>query len=403
MGKEKEKQELEIRNVTSSHTQDSIDLLNYVFQVTNQDLSKVGEGQMNRWKKPIMESCDIIGWFSGEKLISQMVVYPFNVNIHGKPFKMGGVTGVGTYPEYAGYGLMNDLMKTSLLHMRKRGQTISYLFPYSIPYYRKKGWEIISDVITYTVRDTQLPKPYELPGHMERVANDDADIKKAYQAFSKKVNAAMIRGDLAWEEHFKWEKDDLTACVYYDESGAPTGYMFYKVENETFYVKEMIFNNEEARRGIWNFIGAHFSMVYHVKGKIFANEPLSFFLEDGEIEEKISPYYMARIVDVEEFLKAFPFTKQANEGLTLRVTDPMLEWNTGTFSFQFNENHQAQPTEDEQIHVVELDVQTLVTLLLNYKHASDLKEIGRLKATDEAVHYIDSIIPNNQPWFSDYF
>ncbi|MFS0786477.1 GNAT family N-acetyltransferase [Shouchella sp. 1P09AA] len=400
---QKRKDDLELRFVTKEHSQDSLDLLNYVFQVTNQDVSQIGESQMARWKKPIFEQSSILGWFSKNKLISQMVVYPFSVNIHGRAYKMGGVTGVGTYPEYAGLGLMNDLMKQSLTVMKERGQTISYLFPYSIPYYRKKGWEIISDVITYTVRDTQIPKPYDVPGRIERVAFDDKDIRSAYDHFSKKENGAMIRNELAWDEHFKWERDDLIACVYYNEQEEPTGYMYYKVENETFYVKEMIFNNEEARRGLWNFIGAHFSMVYYVKGKIFENEPLSFFLEDGEIEEKISPYYMARIVDVEEFLRAFPFNSQSTHPLTLRIHDPMLEWNQDTFTITF-ENGQKVERNKNNTHVdATMDIQTLVTLLLNYKRAKDLKEIGRIDANEDTIRYLEQLIPDNQPWFSDYF
>ncbi|PAD18221.1 GNAT family N-acetyltransferase [Shouchella clausii] len=393
---------LEIRPVRSADMQQSIDLLNYVFQVTNQDVSEIGQQQMQAWKKPIIEHCDVIGWFSGDQLVSQMVVYPFSVNIHGQPFQMGGVTGVGTYPEYAGLGLMNDLMKKSLTNMKNRGQTISYLFPYSIPYYRKKGWEIISDVITYTVRDTQIPKPYDVPGRIERVEFADKDIRTVYDQFSHKANGAMIRNRLAWEEHFKWERDELTGCVYYDEHDNPTGYMYYKVENETFYVKEMIYNNEEARRGIWNFIGAHFSMVYYVKGKIFTNEPLSFFLEDSEIEEKISPYYMARIVDAERFLASFPFTSHASGKLAFAISDPLLEWNNGTFVLSFADQKRVTIENDVKADV-KTDIQTLVTLLLNYKRPSTLKEIGRLEANEETIAYLEAIIPDNKPWFSDYF
>ena len=87
-----------------------------------------------------------IGWFTPEdQLVSQICIYPCEVNIHNCIFKMGGVTGVGTYPEFAGMGLMNDLIRRALEKMRKAGQYISYLYPYSIPYYRRKGWEIMSD------------------------------------------------------------------------------------------------------------------------------------------------------------------------------------------------------------------------------------------------------------------
>lgn len=80
----------------------------------------------------------MFGWFHENKLISQIAIYPCEVNIHGARYKMGGVTGVGTYPEYANHGLMQDLIIVALDNMRKNKQWISYLYPYSIPYYRRK-------------------------------------------------------------------------------------------------------------------------------------------------------------------------------------------------------------------------------------------------------------------------
>ena len=68
----------------------------------------------------------------GEKLISQLAVYPFKVNIFGEIFEMGGLTGVGTYPEFANMGLMKNLLKYALKDMKERKQSIfSYLYPYA--------------------------------------------------------------------------------------------------------------------------------------------------------------------------------------------------------------------------------------------------------------------------------
>src|SRR5699024_9912492 len=109
----------------------------------------------------------VFGWFNGDQLVSQIAVYPCEVNIHGTLYKMGGVTGVGTYPEYAGHGLMKDLIKLALETMRADQQWISYLYPYNVPYYRRKGWEMMSDKLTFKIRDTQLPKTVEVPGIVE--------------------------------------------------------------------------------------------------------------------------------------------------------------------------------------------------------------------------------------------
>ncbi len=141
-------------------------LLRYVFQVTDQKLNSIGwqEKEIIRAKFPTMEKADVIGWFDDETLVSQVAVYPMQVQIFGKKYDMGELTGVGTYPEYSNMGLMHKLLEQALKNMREKGQYISYLYPYSIPYYRRKGWELISDKISYEIKDYQLPKNRQVPG-----------------------------------------------------------------------------------------------------------------------------------------------------------------------------------------------------------------------------------------------
>jgi hypothetical protein len=83
----------------------------------------------------------------------------------------------------------------------------------------------------------------------------------------------------------------------------------------------MIFNHEEARTGLWNFVSAHFSMIDRVEGSTYTDEPLAFLLEDASIKESISPYYMARIVDFPAFVADYPF-KADGAGVALLHDGP---------------------------------------------------------------------------------
>jgi len=248
---------------------------------------------------------------------------------------MGGLTGVGTFPEYSNQGLMHKLLYQALENMRKKRQLISFLYPYSIPYYRRKGWEIISDLITFEVNDYQLPKNKQVPGEIERVNVESEQVKKAYERFALRTHGAMIRNELAWDEYLRWDSDDLTAAIYYNNEGQADGYMLYWIADEIFHIKDMIFVNEEARSGLWNFISAHFSMISKVKGNIHTDEPLAFLLEDADIKESISPYFMARIVDLEEFIALYPFKAYTgNREWTFTLDDPLLAWNQGNFTLR---------------------------------------------------------------------
>ncbi|WP_338447735.1 GNAT family N-acetyltransferase [Niallia oryzisoli] len=397
---------LRMGKVETRHFQQFNELLRYVFQVTKKELQMVGweEREIALAKLPVLEKADVLGWFDGEKLISQLAVYPFQVNIFGRTFEMGGLTGVGTYPEYSGLGLMNKLMRQALLDMQQRKQSISYLFPYSFPFYRRKGWEIISDKMTFEIRDFQLPKIRKVPGYVERLDTEHPDVRTVYRHFSSMRHAAMIRNELAWDEYWRWDLDDLTAAVYYDDSHQPVGYLLYWISTDVLHVKEMVYINQEARIGLWNFISAHFSMVSKVVGNTYTNDPLAFWLDDGEIKETIAPYYMARIVDVKQFIAQYPFKALGIEiHLTFELDDPILEWNQGVFTLHVSESGQGQLIQSEGMADFSLDIQTLTTMLLGYKRPSYLADIGRLASNKQTVEILENLIERETPYFSDYF
>ena len=294
------KKNLKIRPVTGEDVEQYNALLRYVFQVTDQQLRSVGwkEKEFIQAKFPTLEKADVIGWFDGDDLVSQVAVYPMKAKIFGKTYKMGGLTGVGTYPEYSNMGLMHKLLEQALKNMREKGQYMTYLYPYSIPYYRRKGWEIISDKISYEIKDYQLPKNRQVSGDVRRVqAENGRELAETYDRFAEHAHGAVVRDELAWNEYWLWDPDDMMAAVYYNPENEPEGYVIYRIADEIFYIKDMIFNNEEARAGLWNFVSAHFSMINQVEGSTFTDEPLAFLFEDAGIQETISPYYMGIIVD----------------------------------------------------------------------------------------------------------
>lgn len=398
-------QNLKIRSVEEEDVNQFNELLSYVFQVTESDIEESGfenKREMIKSKKPILELAKVFGWFNKDQLISQIAIYPCEVNIHGNLYKMGGVTGVGTYPEYAGHGLMSQLIRVALQNMRDNHQWISYLYPYSIPYYRRKGWEIMSDKLTFKIRDTQLPKNVEVAGMVERRDVDDEDVYKVYNQFAKENHGALQRSQFNWEEYWRYEnEEERTAAIYYDQNGEAKGVLFYWIAEEVFHIKEMFYLNQEARNGLWNFISAHFSMVYWIQGNIYKNESLAFLLEDSQIKETIEPYFMARIVDIEKFLKDFPF-KPFHQAFHFVVEDPIAEWNTGIFGLNWIDD-QLVITREAVGNPVYLDIQTLTCLLMNYRRAAYLARIERMKTDEETLRILERIIPDMAAYFSDDF
>ena len=398
---------LQMRRLTTDDTAQYNALLRYAFQVTDSELASLGWNQkdMERSKKPVLKKTESFGFFDGDKLASQISIYPMRVNIFGEMYKMGGVTGVATYPEYMGRGLMSRLIRQALDNMRDNNQCVSMLVPYMIPYYRKKGWEIVSDKMTYTIKDTQLPKRRKVSGMVERVDIESEDIRTVHDAFTCMRHGALKRNELEWEEYWRWEADDVLVAVYYGEDGEPAGYLVYYIANDVFKIKELVYINQEARHGLWNYISAHYTMIEKVVGTNYTNEPMAFLLEDSEIQEEIEPNVMARIVDFEEFMRRYPFDIiSIHDDLHFVIEDPVMECNCGDFSLRWD---QAGNTIIErggtQGELVRCDIQTLTAMFYGYKRPTYLRRVERLRASNEAIRILEDIIPIEQPYFSDYF
>lgn len=400
------KKNLKMQSVDSECMEQYNALLRYVFQVTDQELSSVGwqEKEMIRAKFPMMEKADVIGWFDDETLVSQVAVYPMQIKVFGKTYAMGGLTGVGTYPEYSNMGLMHKLLEQALKNMRKRGQYICYLYPYSIPYYRRKGWELVSDKISYEIKDYQLPQNHQVSGDVRRVKTDSEELKETYERYAEHTHGAILRDELAWNEYWLWDSDDIMAAIYYNEENEPDGYVIYWIANEVFYIKDMIFNNEDARTGLWNFVSAHFSMINQVEGSTYTDEPLAFLLEDASIKETISPYYMARIVDFSAFISEYPFKPDVvDREWKFMLTDPIMECNQGTFLLKISKDGHGTVTKVSEECSDKVSIQTMTTMFMGYKRPDYLAKIGRLQADGRIIDMLEDAIEQQTPYISDYF
>lgn len=404
----KERERFYMRQLKIDDLEQFNNLLRYAFQVTGDELQKIGwdEEEIKHAKEPILEEAYVLGWFDDKTLASQIVIYNMQVNIYDEIYKMGGITGVTTYPEYAGRGFVHSIMKKCLEYMREQKMSISFLYPYSIPFYRKMGWEIVSDRMTFLIKDAQLPKREMVDGIVKRVDLEHEDMKNVYKYFAVQKHGALFRDDLVWAEYWRWETDDITAAIYYSAEGKPLGYLVYAIENDVLHVKEMIYLNHEARIGIWNYISSHVSMVNEVRGANYTGEPLAFLLEDSEITETIAPYIMARIVDVAEFISQYPFQIITEElHLHFVVSDEMAPWNQGNFEVYWEDAEvRCQQVEEEPtVNVVKLSIQSLTTMLMGYKRPSYLYENEKLDMEYYMVQILEQLIPTGKAYFSDYF
>ena len=75
------------------------------------------------------------------EVISHTAVYLSTVMSRDLEFKMGGISAVGTHPDYRGQGLAGSVMRDCIEVMRDRGCHLSFLWTDLYDFYREFGYE----------------------------------------------------------------------------------------------------------------------------------------------------------------------------------------------------------------------------------------------------------------------
>ncbi|WP_216828104.1 GNAT family N-acetyltransferase [Alkalihalobacterium elongatum] len=397
---------MEVRKLTKNDIDESFDLSQFAFQYT---LSE----EEREHRRTITRPEDSIGYYSDGELLAKMTTLPLQIQIEGVSFEMGGVSGVATYPEYRRSGLVKNLLQQALKEMKENGQSISCLFPFSIPFYRKYGWELFVDYQKLTMTRDQLPKFNNVSGIVKKIDGTSIEVlKEIYDNYSKSYTGMLIRNDNWWKDWVFYRKKGRMA-VYINPNGTPRGYIIYEVKERKMTIKELVTLDEESRIGLWNFIANHDSMAdEYIILQLPLSEPYPYWLPDPKIQKEVVPYFMARIVDVEKFLQNYPFNKRSKSVLFLHVVDNFAVWNSATYQITINESEikviKHEPKEkgtcqQEPKRGIFCNINDLTAVLLNYQCPSHLFQMQRIKGRIEEIDLLKQLTVKNATGFIDFF
>ncbi|PFY13108.1 GNAT family N-acetyltransferase [Bacillus toyonensis] len=373
---------------------EALRLSEYAFQY------KVNEERLQQQITRMKESHKIYGIMEGEDLAAKLHLIPFHIYIGKETFKMGGVAGVATYPEYRRSGYVKELLQHSLQTMKKDGYTVSMLHPFSVSFYRKYGWELCADLLVCHMTKSDLVMKKQVNGTVKRFnkENHPEEVEKLYETFAERVSGMLVREKNWW---LQVVYDDLALAIYYDENKTAAGYMLYKIENYKMTVEEFVPLHNEARNGLWNFICQHDSMIKELEMTVSENEPLLYTLQEPRVKTEVKPYFMGRIVDVEQFLKQYEFNwNDVQQEVILHITDSFAPWNNVVVRLA---NHELTIVEEATEKGIKLDINALSTIMFGYKRPLELNELELISGSEEAMRSFENLVPVRKPFIYDFF
>jgi predicted acetyltransferase len=348
----------------------------------------------------------VIGVWEDHILAAKLHIIPFHIYINNQEWKMGGVAGVATYPEFRRKGYVKRLIIEALERMRKEEQIVSMLHPFDIRFYRKFGWEVFTENKKLLIEKKDLRFLEGQPGSIKRFQKEShhPDIETVYAQFSKNYLGMLVR-DVTWWKNSIY--DDGQIAVYYDKSGEARGYIVFEVKERKMDVQEFVALDKEARAGLWNFICQHDSMVENVSILTSNHELLPFILQQPKVKTEVTPYFMARIVDAEQCLQKYQFNVVTDK-VFIHLEDEYAPWNNGSYLITNGEvkvykekpgGKCAQPPQ----RGVRMDINSLTSLLFGYKRPAELFELGYLKGPESEIPVLEKLFPQSKPNFYDFF
>ncbi|WP_206913271.1 hypothetical protein IGL98_002670 [Enterococcus sp. DIV0840] len=397
--------EKEVRIMGEKNIDDIFDLAAYAFN------AEKTEERKRRFKKIVAQSLNY-GYFLEDALTSQVISTPFKVAFHGISYQMAGIGCVSSYPEYRGQGGISTIMKQLLAELAENKVELAYLAPFSYPFYRKYGFEQVFEQISYTVKAADWPKVKATPGKMKRVTYEEAKsvCQQIYSELPNNQKGAVIRESWWFEYAFGLDDKNLFA-LYEDELGNPQGYLIYQSSAERFVIKEWGYLTDQAFRSIIRFIGSHngSSQEFHLETG-FDGENLSYLMPSPLVEMKVTPFMMARIVDLESFMCKYPFAVGSAEAYYLKVEDDYGSWNNGIWELLIDENGQSSVRKLDQIpeslkeeDVIASSIQTLTQLFMGYRRGTHLHFHGKILGKEKMIQSLDQRLVKGMPILADYF
>ena len=271
--------------------------------------------------------------------------YVEDCSFNGTTIKAMFIGMVMTRPEYRRGGIARKTFEMLDPVFAQTGALVSYLHPFSFPYYRAMGYERVSDhrVLEFAITDLDFVPRYPELKRL-RLGDDMSPLDQVYNAFSRGRNVMQQRYGSGSSDKRRIVPEYMQSGPYLydfsggkqcylsrDRDGQPDGYIIFHeqmplqdhyLKDGIFHVDEMCFVSPLALKKLLGFIRMHEGQHDRVR---IANCGMAPEIERMLRRYKytnitVLPDVAARVHDVGGLLAASTYPKEPG-AFTVRVKD----------------------------------------------------------------------------------
>ena len=392
---------MKIRAFTKDDVESYAQMVRYCFNMSQKD--------SEQYAKQAIKFCR--GFVAEEKgkVFSATFYYPFHQNIHGRKFKMAGMGGIVTMPEARNRGLVREQLRIMQKDMQEQGYVTSCLQPFKPKYYQKFGWANASRRLrcSINVDDIEAKK-----GEYEFIRIDKPspkDFDTIEKTFASHYNGSTYRSTHFWKEEVMYTWESLKELYYYliRHNGKDVAYVIYYYQRlkdgfeVNLHVRDCGFINYQGAKGIFALFKPHRDQVKDVIIHLPENFDIYHIAPCNLERIEWRSYMMFKVINVKDAMLHYNIPKDLAFNFELQVTDPMLENEQFSISFQIDKGKIGLAEKSD--HVLKCAIDSFSRMFIGRNSIYDLIDYGEVKISEKIIKNIDRLFPKEIVFIKDMF
>jgi predicted acetyltransferase len=350
----------------------------------------------------------LCGYEDGRLLATTRAI-PMQQWFGGRPVPSAGVASVATMPEARGTGVGGALMQALLRRARDGGDLVTSLYPATIPFYRRLGYEFGGTWTTYRAPLETVPRG-EGEGVVEVFEGDDvSELRACYRSWASGRTGPIEAEDDDWWIDWvlnRWVRDSVQRAVTVRGSAGVEGYATFSLQSRGRWqgydveCTHLVATTAGALSALLGYFRRFKGVGHGLRWQGSPNEPsgLHFAEETMEVHEQFR--YMTRVLDVPGALEARGYPGTVAGQVVLDVEDPHFEENRGAFRLTVEGGTGKVERTEAGPDAVHLSIRAFSALYAGYLSTTDLAVGGLMERPDALLSELFAVSP---PFMQDHF
>lgn len=343
-----------------------------------------------------------------DEVLSALQLNKYTIDLRDNKYDVSYVVGVSSKPEVRGLGYMKHLMAYTLEELYKNGEIVSLLMAIDYRLYKRYGFDHCYDQIQYNLRTDEL-LGFRLSSKLRKATFEDAEtLSRIYTKAMESLNGYAVR-DEAYFNRFIKEVSSESGYIYIDEEN--NSYIAYYIQGDTFFVRELIYNNISSLKSMLAYIYNHNTQCKKTVINAPVDDKIKLIIANLKTcEIKLIPFMAGRVINFEKYIESLnscniDTQKINNKYIKIKVIDKYIKQNNSVFKISVCDNKiKIQRVEED--YDIELNINSITQLAFSYLNTDEIFMLNEIDESslintqkellnalfEKRINYIDELV-----------